>query len=123
MPPGGGNSMRIDENNNQHIYAEEGKVFRRISDGTVFGTELWLGYTYYLDGELLLEPLWELPEHYEEIEESVTDDTVVLSDEVILEDEVRAEPEEDVPEPRKVTIADYKALEAEVLEMKKILNL
>ncbi|WP_455592940.1 hypothetical protein [Bacteroides sp.] len=115
--------MRIDEKNSRHIYAEEGKVLCRISDRVVFGNELWLGYTYYLGGDLLPEPLWELPEHYEEVEEPVTDDTVVLSDEVVLEDEVQEEPEEDMPEPRKVTIADYKALEAEVQEMKKMLNL
>lgn len=114
--------MRIDENNNRHIYAEEGKVFRRISDGSVFGNELWLGYTHYLGGELLPEPLWELPEHYEEIEEPVTDESVVLDDNTVLEEEVSQEEQEDAPEPRRVTIADYKALEADVQELKKLLQ-
>lgn len=36
----------------------------------IFGKELWLGYTYYLGGELLPEPLYELPEHYEEVDET-----------------------------------------------------
>lgn len=50
------------------IKAQEGKVFRRIADGMVFGNEMTLGYTHYLGGEKLETPLWELPEHYEEID-------------------------------------------------------
>ena len=53
------------------IKASEGKVFRRISDGFIFGKEINLGYTYYLGGEKLEEPLLELPEHFEEIDEPV----------------------------------------------------
>ena len=51
------------------IKASEGKVFRRISDGFIFGKEIHLGYTHYLGGEKLEEPLLELPEHFEEIDE------------------------------------------------------
>lgn len=50
------------------IKADEGKVFRRISDGVIFGNEITLGYTYYLNGEKLEEPLWELPEHFEQVD-------------------------------------------------------
>ena len=57
------------------IKAEEGKVLRRISDQMVFGKEITLGYTYYIGGELLDEPLWELPEHYEEIDEVTNDES------------------------------------------------
>ena len=53
------------------IKADEGKIFRRISDGTLYGKEISLGYTYYLNGEKLEEPLLELPEHFEEIDEPV----------------------------------------------------
>ena len=53
------------------IKASEGKVFRRISDGFIFGKEINLGYTYYLGGKKLEEPLLELPEHFEEINEPV----------------------------------------------------
>lgn len=56
---------------NRIIKASEGKIFRRISDGVVFGKEISLGYTYYLNGKKLDEPLLELPEHFEEIDESV----------------------------------------------------
>ncbi|WP_300703615.1 hypothetical protein [Bacteroides sp.] len=50
------------------IRASEGKVLRRISDGWIAGTEIYLGYTFYLSGRKLVEPLLELPEHYEEID-------------------------------------------------------
>lgn len=56
------------------ITASEGKVLKRISDGHIAGKEVWLGYTHYLfdkDGKAvkLEEPLLELPEHYEEIDD------------------------------------------------------
>lgn len=50
------------------LTAAEGKVLRRKSDGFIAGQELWIGYTYYLYGKKLDEPLLELPEHYEEID-------------------------------------------------------
>ena len=53
------------------LKASKGKVFRRISDGFIFGKEINLGYTYYLGGNKLEEPLLELPEHFEEIDEPV----------------------------------------------------
>ena len=56
---------------NRIIKASEGKVFRRISDGFIFGNEISLGYTYYLKGKKLKQPLLELPEHFEEIDKIV----------------------------------------------------
>jgi hypothetical protein len=53
------------------IKASEGKVFRRISDGFIFGKEIKLGYAYYINGKKLEKPLLELPEHFEEIDEPV----------------------------------------------------
>lgn len=50
------------------IIADEGKVLRRKSDGWIAGNEIHLGYTYYLNGRKLDEPLLELPEHYGEID-------------------------------------------------------
>ena len=48
-------------------------MFRRISDGFIFGKEIHLGYTHYLSGKKLEEPLLELPEHFEEIDEHIID--------------------------------------------------
>lgn len=56
---------------NKIIKASKGKVFRRISDGFIFGKEIHLGYTYYIGGKKLEEPLLELPEHFEEIDEPI----------------------------------------------------
>lgn len=50
------------------IKASEGMVLRRKSDDYIAGNEIYLGYTYYLFGAKLVEPLLELPEHYEEID-------------------------------------------------------
>lgn len=65
--------MEIDELKFKVIKADEGKVLRRISDQMIFGKEVTLGYTYYIDGKLLDTPLLELPEHYEEIDEAIDD--------------------------------------------------
>lgn len=59
---------------NRIIKAQEGKVFRRISDGFIFGKEINLGYTNYIGGKKLEKPLFELPEHFEEIDEPVIEE-------------------------------------------------
>ena len=64
------------------IKASEGKVFRRISDGFIFGKEIHLGYTYYLGGKKLETPLLELPEHFEEIDEHIIDLPKYIEEEV-----------------------------------------
>lgn len=49
------------------LYAGLGKTLKRISDGMDFGPEITLGYTHYIGGKKLDEPLWELEEHYERV--------------------------------------------------------
>ena len=61
--------MTQDKNNKAHWIADEGKVFKRISDGFIFGNEIYLGYTYYLNGEKLTEPKSEVIEDFEEVED------------------------------------------------------
>ena len=61
--------MIQDKSNAIHYIADEGKVFRRISDGVIFGSEIYLGYTYYIGGEKLSEPKLEVIEDFEEIED------------------------------------------------------
>lgn len=115
--------MKTDELNNNHILAEEGKVFRRISDGQLFGREIYLGYAYYIAGELLAEPLLELPEHYEEIDDPVDEETVLIDEDTPLEDEntdieeteaTKDEPIPDVEPKKRITVADYHRLEKQV---------
>lgn len=69
------------EKNHETLPRVEGKVYRRKSDGFILEGGDTLGYTYYIGGVKLDEPLWELPEHYEEIdapieeEENINDET------------------------------------------------
>ena len=60
--------MTIDESNSRHIIADEGKVFRRISDQTIFGNEIYLGNTHYIGGVKLDTPKREEPEDFEEVD-------------------------------------------------------
>ena len=57
--------MKQDENNSKHYIADDGKVFRRKYDNIVFGNELYLGFTYYLDGQKLDRGIPEYIEDYE----------------------------------------------------------
>lgn len=50
------------------ITAEDGMIFKRISDGQEFGQEIWLGKAFAIGGEKLEKPIDELPEHFEEID-------------------------------------------------------
>ena len=116
--------MIIDKENDKHIIAEEGKVFQRISDNVVMGKEIWLGYTYYLNGEKLNEPILELSEHFCEVDEPVEDEIVLDDDTVVMETpiarigeyEEELSDEEPSNEPTKnvVTLADYRELERKV---------
>ena len=53
------------------IKADEGKVFRRIADGQIYGKEISLGYSYYINGVKLSEPHLDVPEDFEQIDEPV----------------------------------------------------
>jgi hypothetical protein len=114
-------NMKIDELNNNHITAEEGKVLRRISDSQLFGNEIYLGYTYYLSGEKLEEPLLELSEHYEEIDDPAEEETILIDEDTPLEDTnieeaitIEDEPKPDIEQKKRITVADYHKLEKQV---------
>jgi hypothetical protein len=53
------------------ITAQQGKVFRRISDGFIFGDEINLGIDYSTG-----EPREDLEEYYEQVDEDIADTTV-----------------------------------------------
>lgn len=123
--------MKIDELNNRHIIAEEGKVFRRISDGQLFGREIYLGYAYYIAGKLLKEPLLEFPEHYEEIDDPVDEETVLIDEDTPLEDEktdieeteaMEDEPISDIEQKKRITVADYRKLEKQVARLMQMMG-
>ena len=61
--------MIQDKDNKAHWIADEGKVFKRKSDGFIFGNEIYLGYTYYLNSKKLSKPKLEVIEDFEEVED------------------------------------------------------
>lgn len=119
--------MKTDELNNRHLIADEGKVLCRISDGWIAGREIYLGYTYYLGSEKLTEPLLELPEHYEEIDDPEEAEIVLLDEESELveyeevTDDLLTGPV--VTDPPRVTLADYRRLEDKVTKMMELLGI
>lgn len=53
-----------------HIIAEDGKVFRRIVSGELYGNEIYLGYSYYIGGVFQDPPHLDVAEDFEEIDSS-----------------------------------------------------
>ena len=76
--------MKIDKTDKNHIIADDGLKFQRISDGIIFGNEIYLGKTYYINGEKLAEPIDEKPEDFKEIEDikEISDDNTKEDDDV-----------------------------------------
>lgn len=60
--------MRIEQITTSRMIADEGKVFRRLSDGMICGEEITLGYDYYDAGVGLSHPYASKPEDYEEVD-------------------------------------------------------
>ena len=60
--------MRIEQITTTKIIADEGKIFRRKSDGVMAGPVIPLGYDYYDAGVGLAHPYAMKPEDYEEVD-------------------------------------------------------
>ena len=60
--------MKIDENNDNHLIADDGKIIRRLADKKIYGFEVFLGYTWEIGGVQLDEPVMEKVEDFEEID-------------------------------------------------------
>lgn len=60
--------MRIEQITISKMIADEGKVFRRKSDGMICGEEITLGYDYYDAGVGLAHPHAARPEDFEEVD-------------------------------------------------------
>lgn len=133
--------MRIDEKNGNHLIAEDGKVLRRISDESIAGREIWLGYTYYLNGEKLSTPFEELPEHYEEVDapeevvevrpeeyETPEGDVVLLDEEHPMVVESETVTEDGRPEgaatsvPKVITVGDVAKMQEEIERLKEVIK-
>lgn len=66
--------MTIDKDNAQHIIADDGKVFKRIEDGQLYGKEIYLGYSYYIGGVKLDEPHLDVVEDFEEVDDETPEE-------------------------------------------------
>lgn len=83
--------------NGKTITADRGKCLRRISDGKLMGHKVTLGYTYYLGGKRLEEPLLELPEHYEDADlPPMTDEERMMYEEQVRMEELQEEMEREL---------------------------
>ena len=60
--------MTIEQITTTIIKADEGKVLRRKSSGSVYGERVHLGYNYYDSGVGLAEPHLDTPDDFEEID-------------------------------------------------------
>ncbi len=63
--------MRIED---RHLIADEGKDFRRKGTEEIFGEEIYLGYSYYINGVLQNPPHYDVPEDFEEIDKPVEEE-------------------------------------------------
>ena len=50
------------------LIADEGKIIKRKNSEDELGDEVWLGYSYYLNGVKLDIPHLDIPEDFEEVE-------------------------------------------------------
>lgn len=50
------------------IYADFGKVFKRKNHSDIYGDTIYLGYSYYIDGQKLDVPHQDTAEDFEEID-------------------------------------------------------
>lgn len=110
----------------QKITATKGYVFRRISDGMLFGHEIYLGMAYPTDKE----PYEELPEHFEEIPDPLEADAIFIAEAIPLVYDNHSEERKLIDEPvsveesvkSPVTLADYRELERKVEFLMKIIG-
>lgn len=61
------------------IVADEGKVFRRKKSGVIYGKKVYLGYNYFDAGVGLSTPSLDVPDDFEEIDESNSDNSEVIN--------------------------------------------
>ena len=60
--------MKKEKKKKKHKTTEEGKVFKRMGHEDIMGQDLWLGYSYYIDGKKLGEKHLDVIEEFEEID-------------------------------------------------------
>lgn len=74
--------MRIEQITTTRIYADEGKLLRLKSSGTIYGDQVSLGYNYYEAGIGLSQPRLLVPDDFEEIDMPEDYETMPVIDQV-----------------------------------------
>ena len=78
--------MRLEQKEITTIYADDGKLLVRKSDGQIAGDSVTLGYNYYEAGIPLSEPHLETPDDYEE-----QDKPTILDEEAVSETPIKVD--------------------------------
>mgnify|MGYP003468582637 CR=1 FL=1 len=78
--------MKLEQKAITTIYADDGKLLVRKSDGQIAGDSVTLGYNYYEAGIPLSEPHLETPDDYEE-----QDKPIILDEEVVNETPIKVD--------------------------------
>ena len=68
----------------KHLIADPGMVFRRIGTSEIYGSEIYLGFSYYRDGVKLTSAHLDTAEDFEEIPaptEEVQDEIAPIAEE------------------------------------------
>ena len=66
----------------RYIKADEGKVFRRKGTHEIYGDEMYLGYSYFIDGVLQDPPHYDVPEDFEEIDRPTEEEYMQMTQKV-----------------------------------------
>ena len=75
-------TVNIDNKEITVLTADEGKLIRRIGDPSVSWSKLYLGYSYYINGQLQDPPHLDTVEDFEEID-YCEDETEIDNDQIL----------------------------------------
>lgn len=103
--------MRIEQITTTKIYADEGKLLRLKSSGTIYGDQVSLGYNYYEAGIGLSQPRLLKPDDFEEIDRPENYEEMPVIDQVRRLKRTRELIEQNIKEMNSLGLSAVDALE------------
>lgn len=103
--------MRIEQITTTRIYADEGKLLRLKSSGTIYGDQVSLGYDYYDAGVGLSQPRLLKPDDFEEIDRPENYEEMPVIDQVRRLKRTRELIEQNIKEMNTLGLSAVEALE------------
>lgn len=103
--------MRIEQITTTRIYADEGKLLRLKSSGTIYGDQVSLGYDYYDAGVGLSQPRLLKPDDFEEIDRPENYEEMPVIDQVRRLKRTRELIEQNIKEMNSLGLSAVDALE------------